>query len=686
MATIIAAVGGGNWTTGATWVGGVAPTAADDAQLTAASGNVTINSGAVCRSLDCTTYVGTLTHTSGVTLTIGDATAGASNIALKLVSGMTYTLGSTSTSAISFISTSATVQTIDLDSKNVGNITFSGVGGSWQLISAMTTASAATVTLTSGAFDTNGQTCSWGNFSSSNTNTRSLSLGASSITITSTTFNLGTTTNLTFNAGTSSISHVVGNATHSGGGLTYYNMTLGGTQGTNTITGANTYNNLTLAGSNSGRVAFGNDIVVSGAFNANSTSSVLLSFALSTVRGVVRTITAASIGTVQNYNFQDITATGASAPWATTNVGDMGGNTGITFAAAVTRYWVAVTGGSWNATSSWSTSSGGASGASIPLCHDIAVFDANSITSGSRTITVNIECSPTLDFTNVLNSPTIAHTITNGIIYLKGDLIYKSGLTISGTISVVLSGRGTQQIKSDTVSLSYPLVIEAVGGSYTLQDNLTIVNTFSLNFGTFSAATFNVSTTVFSTSNTNTRTLTMGSGTWTLTSTGTIWNITTSTGLTLNANTSTISITDTSATSKTLVFGTGLTYYNVSITGSGTGAVFLMNSITLHDLTIGAPKTVSFSTPNTRTITGTLTATGSPGNVITLNSNNSGIRATISKASGNVVLDYVSIQDLLFTGGANYYAGASSTNVSNNAGIAFYAQPSGFGNLMTTLT
>jgi hypothetical protein len=44
------------------------------------------------------------------------------------------------------------------------------------------------------------------------------------------------------------------------------------------------------------------------------------------------------------------------------------------------RYWVGGS-GSWNSTAKWSTTSGGASGASVPTATDNAIFDANSATS-----------------------------------------------------------------------------------------------------------------------------------------------------------------------------------------------------------------------------------------------------------------------------------------------------------------
>jgi hypothetical protein len=51
------------------------------------------------------------------------------------------------------------------------------------------------------------------------------------------------------------------------------------------------------------------------------------------------------------------------------------------------RYWVGGT-GSWNSTAKWSTTSGGASGASVPTATDNAIFDANSATSNSYTVTI----------------------------------------------------------------------------------------------------------------------------------------------------------------------------------------------------------------------------------------------------------------------------------------------------------
>jgi hypothetical protein len=41
------------------------------------------------------------------------------------------------------------------------------------------------------------------------------------------------------------------------------------------------------------------------------------------------------------------------------------------------RYWVGGS-GSWNSTTKWSATSGGASGASVPTASDNAIFDANS--------------------------------------------------------------------------------------------------------------------------------------------------------------------------------------------------------------------------------------------------------------------------------------------------------------------
>ena len=51
------------------------------------------------------------------------------------------------------------------------------------------------------------------------------------------------------------------------------------------------------------------------------------------------------------------------------------------------RYWVGGT-GSWNSTAKWSTTSGGASGASVPTATDNAIFDANSATSNAYVVTI----------------------------------------------------------------------------------------------------------------------------------------------------------------------------------------------------------------------------------------------------------------------------------------------------------
>jgi hypothetical protein len=699
MATITAAAGGGNWSAGATWVGGVAPTASDDAVLGASSGNVTIDTNVACRSLDCTGYTGTLTHNAAATLSIGTSTPGTSNIALKLVAGMTYTTNNASTSILQFVSTSATQQTVDMGGKSFASMVFNGAGGSWLLSSALTSAqsSSNSLTLTAGSLDTNGQTITTGLFVSNNSNTRSLTLGSSTINLSSNGgvgWNFATTTGLTFNAGTSNINFLNTNSTFDGGGLTYYNATMkpNGASGI-TVNGANTFNNLTLDTGNSQEVVIklGANMVVNGTLTTQSTGSTVNPLMLaSSTPGTARTLTAA-VGSFANTDWQDITAAGAAAPFAGTRMGDAGGNSNITFDATRTLYWVGVTGGNWSSTASWSTSSGGSSGAAVPLPQDNVVFDANSITTTGRTITVNMRLGKNVDFSGLTNNPTVSFASTNGNNRVFGNITFGGSMTVSGTVTLSLEGRGSQTITTNGISLTCPVTLNAPGGTYTIQDALTTTNNFTLIWGTFASNNFTLTCSTFvASSTTGVKTFNGGTSTINLTSTasGNIVNVT-GTNTTMNASSTTWVIANASANSRTFTGGS-LTYGNLTYNVAGsTGALVISNSNSFNNVTFqdaSNTRTLTLAASSTTTIRGTLTASGASGRLITINSSTGGTRANISKSSSVTSLDYVSIQDSNATGNAAWYAGANSTNVSNNVGWAFYAQPAGFGNMMQAIS
>ena len=65
-----------------------------------------------------------------------------------------------------------------------------------------------------------------------------------------------------------------------------------------------------------------------------------------------------------DYDFRDIAISGGAAPISGTRFGDAKGNSGITFPAAKTVYWMLTGGGNWGATGTgaWAASSGGVLG------------------------------------------------------------------------------------------------------------------------------------------------------------------------------------------------------------------------------------------------------------------------------------------------------------------------------------
>lgn len=263
-------VGGGsntNWFGGATtnWAnssGGAGnqtePTTGDDVFFDASSGSGTsvCNTSISLRSLDCNGYTGTLTHNVSITITITGTNASApSGFPFRLATGMTYTLGNSTSSAVAFSSTTGTTG-ISTEGKTLGNVTFTGVGGTWQLNASQPFTSSGTVTLTSGTIDSNNENMTMLAFSSTNSNTRAWTPGSSTITITGTTavpWNTFTNAGLTFTAGTSSLvvnGDATGARTMLWHGLTFNNVTISASSpnaNTLSLIAPNTVSNVTIA-------------------------------------------------------------------------------------------------------------------------------------------------------------------------------------------------------------------------------------------------------------------------------------------------------------------------------------------------------------------------------------------------------------------------------------------------------
>lgn len=667
MATRVAAAGGGNWTAGATWVGGVAPTAADDAQLTVASGNVTIDTGAVARSLDCTGYIGTLTHTASVQILLGDATAGAGNVALKLVAGMTYTLGNTS-SNFAFISTSATQQTITTAGKTLGVTNINATGGSYILGDSLTLGSTSTLTLSAGTFNTGNFACSWGLFVLSGAGLKTLTLGSSAITITGlsagysgsgTTFTANTSV-MTFNSSTS--------ATFNGNGVNWNGLSLVFTNTTDAVlTGVNTVANITRTGpaNKTATMTLAGNQTVTGTYTVNGNSVTNRMLLRSSIAGTARTVTTAVVS-LSNTDFQDITAAGAAGTWTGTSMGNALGNANITFDAPTTQTRTAGIAGNWSDASRWTSR--------VPLPQDNVVIGA-----GVAGMTVEMpRLGANIDYTGFAG--TAGHSTTPNTLY--GSLTLGSGMTISGTQTLTWSGRSSHSITSNGRTWTVPVSVTAPSGTYTVQDAFTSDRDSSAAFnvaaGTLTVNNVNMTFTganaAFATTTGAAVTVNMGTGTWSFgtTAAATFWNLAAAT--TLNASTSTIVLTAASASARTFA-GAGQTYGTLTYTVAGsTGSLTLTGANTFGTVNfsdVTNARSLLFTAATTTAVTN-FNVVGTAGKLMTIDSATAATH-TLSKPTGTVSTDYVSVKNSLAGGGAYWYAGANSTDAGGNSGWKFSA-------------
>jgi len=492
---------------------------------------------------------GAMTLTMGATERLdcyGSLTLPATNFTWTATSGAILTFKATTTGK--------TITTNGV-SMSATTFTFDGVGGEWTLGSALTISGSAII-VTNGSFNSGNYNISCGGISSNNSNIRSIVLGSSTATFTGTAVVTFTTpTNLTFDAGTSTIVCSGASATFTGGNQTFYDINFtSAASGTHVMTGANTFNNFTVASRSAPgqrALTFGANITVNGTLTLGTANLPDRRFIVSANNnaaspagfiGLQRTITAASVAALADIDFRDIGAAGASAPWSGTRLGDAGNNSGITFDAPKSVWWNLPAGGTW-ISAAWALSEGGlASINNIPLPQDTAYFTDTGLNSGA-TMSMStwwiggVDCSArTLPFT-------FAWGAADPQCY--GDFILSSSATVTGTTtpSLVMYGQNKTQILN-TAGVTMPMNVFQTwnpGGGVTLAGNTTMVLTPGVSGsttvvqGTFDLAGYTFTTAFFNSSQSTARTLAFGNnGKMVITgAAGTVWSTSTVTNLTV---------------------------------------------------------------------------------------------------------------------------------------------------------
>jgi hypothetical protein len=612
----------------------------------AAGSIIAITTGSFLADLNFTGFSGTFAPAAAYTL-YGSLTA---------VSGMTWTTG---TGTITFAATS-TGKTITSAGKSLYAVTFNGVGGAWTLQDAMTATNA--VTLTNGALTLNGFDLSCDTFSSNNSNTRSIALGSNNVNITS----VSTATVLTTATAT--------NLTISGTGA--FRLTGAASAVTRTInvgqTGgaiSNSPNILVTAGSDT--IAIGNgswvqDLNFTGFSGTYApTGTLTITGSLTAVSGMTWTTGVPTITFAATSTGKTITSAGKTLFAVVFN--GVGG--AWTLQDAMTTSTITLTAGALSL-NGFDIACGNFFNSNNANTRSIA-FGANYISvNGSGTTVVDITNATNLTLTGVggfkliysgsvstravvagttggaiTNAPNIFVTagsdsiaittnsqlgdlnftgftgtfITSGGTYtLYGSLTAVSGMTWTTGGSFTFAATSTGKTITTAGKSLQAFTFNGVGGSWTLQDALTLNNTLTLTNGTLNLNSFNVTCNLFSSNNANTRSLILGTSTITVStsSTATVVDIATATNFTLSATTGIIKLTGANnTTTRTISIGStaGAAQAiapNIWINGgSTTSTVTITTGSVVNDLDLTG-YSGTFTPPAALTIYGSLTVPG----------------------------------------------------------------------------
>ena len=354
---------------------------------------------------------------------------------------------------------------------------------------------------------------------------------------------------------------------------------------------------------------------------------------------------------------ENITALGASE-YQANNSSDNGGNSGWSFPEwnGTHYYWVGDA-GFWSDTSHWATTSGGGVKHDTPPSRFDSVFvDQNSFSTDNQYLYIDQDAyARYIDFTGVTNNPEFKYTGSTGNeLYVYGGLNLHESLEINfwnvylyvnDTVDVSIPFNGNDFLnyffkygegKINLTDSSHINNTRVFSGSLEVNQVNTYLGDFDINSGGSKNINF-----------TDARVYTYN------------WEVNAPSQSTLNLNNADVHVENTFT-------GGDKNYDKVIVNGE---SALIEGSNSFETLVIKPGTDLDFQSGTTQTID-SLVAKGERASMIALSSSSSGSTATISQAAGTVTGEYLTIQDMVATGGATFNAGLSEDN-GNNSGWNF---------------
>ena len=151
-------------------------------------------------------------------------------------------------------------------------------------------------------------------------------------------------------------------------------------------------------------------------------------------------------------------------------------------AQAQDRYWVGKT-GNWNTTASWSATSGGASGASVPTNSNDVIFDNNSFDAMGQIVTLNTTGNCKSMRWNATGWKPEFNTSSQSL-NVSGSLTLQPDMSVtstSGTLTFNGTNAAGDTIRTNNVAIPKAITFNSATGKWVLRDSLKMTG-YQLNF------------------------------------------------------------------------------------------------------------------------------------------------------------------------------------------------------------